>query len=169
MKTISLGLPIAAAMLFLAPGLRADATSTASTPATTQSSPSDERRAEWIKRFDKNGDGQLDAEERAAARAAMKEQRSEKAERRHEFALRRYDKNGDGVLDESERTAAVNDMASRPRFIKRFDKDGDGKLSPEEISAAKESLAERWAKESAAASSAQPAPSAQTSSSAPTH
>ena len=144
MKTISLGLPIAAAMLFLAPGLRAvDATSTASTtPA--QNPTADSRRADLIRRFDKNGDGKLDASERAA----MKEERSEKAERRREFVLKRYDKNGDGVLDENERTAAFGDMATRPRFIKRFDKDGDGKLSSEELAVAKETMKQRWAKDS---------------------
>jgi len=68
---------------------------------------------EMLKQFDKNGDGQLDEEEREAGRAAM-------AERfrgmggpggtgmpgfNREEMLKRFDTNGDGELDETERTA----------------------------------------------------------------
>jgi Ca2+-binding EF-hand superfamily protein len=145
MKTISLGLPIAAAMLFLAPGLRA-VDSTTPPPDQSASSPqSAQRRAQWIARFDKNGDGKLDDQERADAKAAMQQGRSAKAERRHRAMLKRYDKNGDGKLDEAERTAAFNDLSTRPRFVKRFDRDGDGKLSAEELAAAKQTLADKFA------------------------
>lgn len=127
-------------MLFLAPGLRA-VDSTTPAPSTAPSPRDrDERRAENIKRFDRNGDGKLDQDERAEARSTMKQERSAKAERRQNHLLKRYDKNGDGKLDDAERAAAFDDASSRPRFIKRYDKDGDGKLSAEEKAAAKAAL-----------------------------
>ena len=49
-------------------------------------------REEIIKKYDKNGDGKLDQEERAAF---MKDRQAE--------SLKKYDKNGDGKLDEAER------------------------------------------------------------------
>jgi len=49
---------------------------------------------DWVKKYDKNGDGKLDPEERAAL------QKDHQAE-----MLKKYDKNGDGKLDEAERKA----------------------------------------------------------------
>ncbi len=54
---------------------------------------------ETIKKYDKNGDGKLDQEERAAM------QKDRQAE-----AIKKYDKNGDGKLDESELQARREDM-----------------------------------------------------------
>jgi Ca2+-binding EF-hand superfamily protein len=157
MKTISLGLPIAAAMLFLAPGLRAVESTTAPASTAPAAPDRDERRAEYVRRFDKNGDGKLDQAERTEAKSTMKQERSAKAERRQKNLLKRYDKNGDGKLDEAEKAAAFDDVASRPRFIKRHDKDGDGKLSPEEKAAAKAALKDRFLDDSAdSASSGSP-------------
>ena len=85
---------------------------------------------ELLKRFDKDGDGKLDAAELAeliknragggpgAPGGRMREQMT-----------KMFDKNGDGVLDESERAEA---QKFRDEQIKRFDKDGDGRLNPEE-------------------------------------
>ena len=47
---------------------------------------------DWVKKYDKNGDGKLDQEERAALQKD-----------RQEEALKKYDKDGDGKLDEAER------------------------------------------------------------------
>ena len=55
-------------------------------------------RAEIIKKYDKNGDGKLDEEERAAL---QKERQQE--------TLKKYDKNGDGKIDETERQALMED------------------------------------------------------------
>jgi hypothetical protein len=52
-------------------------------------------REEFIKKYDKNGDGKLDQTEREAARK----------ERQAEW-IKKYDKNGDGKLDDHERNAA---------------------------------------------------------------
>jgi len=55
-------------------------------------------REEIIKKYDKNGDGKLDQEERAAF---MKDRQAD--------SLKKYDKNGDGKLDESELQARRED------------------------------------------------------------
>ena len=67
-----------------------------------------------LKHFDKNGDGKLDEQERAAAMKA----RGEK---------------GDGP----------GPGAGREEVLKRFDKDGDGKLNDEERAAARKAMEER--------------------------
>lgn len=54
-------------------------------------------RKELLEKYDKNHDGVIDADERAAF---AKDRESRKAER-----LQKYDKNHDGKLDESERAA----------------------------------------------------------------
>lgn len=88
------------------------------------------RERAMIKRFDKNGDGALDASEKRAADAAEKEN----AEHRKVF-IQKFDKDGDGQLNKEERAAAGKD--ARAQMIKRFDTNGDGKLSPEEGEAAR--------------------------------
>ena len=57
------------------------------------------RRAEMLKKYDKNGDGKLDAEEAAAY----------KKDRDAEM-LKKYDKNGDGKIDQEERKLAQEDI-----------------------------------------------------------
>ena len=64
------------------------------------------RRAELLKKFDKNGDGQLDETEKAAAREDAKK-------RREEERLKKYDKNGDGKLDDTEKEAMREDLKKR--------------------------------------------------------
>jgi HlyD family secretion protein len=69
-------------------------------------------REAMMKEFDKNGDGQLDDEERTAMRTVLQQrfgqagsggQRGQMPNR--EEMLKRFDKNGDGELDEQEREA----------------------------------------------------------------
>ncbi len=90
-----------------------------------------ERRAERIKRFDKDGDGKLDETERIQA------EEERRLEEQKKFVAR-YDKNGDGVLDENERVAAENHPRDKWALklndfgMKHFDKNGDGKLSSNE-------------------------------------
>src|SRR5690349_14546350 len=57
------------------------------------------RQAELIKKYDKNGDGKLDADEAAAYR---KERDAE--------MLKKYDKNGDGKIDQEERKLAQEEI-----------------------------------------------------------
>lgn len=125
-------------------------------------------REAMMKKFDKNGDGQLDDTEKAAARAAMGERGSKPGEgamspERREAFMKKFDKNGDGKLDDTERSAAKAEFekmrggerkpgAGKPGegkpgegrggdFMKKFDKNGDGKLDENEKAAAKEAMA----------------------------
>ena len=77
---------------------------------------------EMIAKYDADKDGKLNAEESAAMRKAMQEER-----------LAKYDKNKDGKIDDEERKAEMADREAA--MIKKFDKDGDGKLSEEEKAA----------------------------------
>ena len=69
-------------------------------------------RKEILDKYDKNHDGVLDADERAAY---DKDRAARKAER-----LQKYDKNHDGKLDESEKTAmrADHDRAKKAQADK---------------------------------------------------
>ena len=67
-------------------------------------------------RFDKNGDGQLDDGEKAAARQQM---------------IQRFDTDGDGQVSQQERQAV------RAQMLQRFDSNGDGQLSQQERQAAR--------------------------------
>jgi Ca2+-binding EF-hand superfamily protein len=53
---------------------------------------------DWVKKYDKNGDGKLDPEERAVLQ-----------KERQEEMLKKYDKNSDGKLDEAERKAMAEE------------------------------------------------------------
>jgi EF hand len=64
------------------------------------------RRAEVIKKYDKNNDGQLDDTEKAAMSEDLKKTR-------REAQLKKYDKNGDGKLDDAEKEAMREDMKKR--------------------------------------------------------
>ncbi len=136
----------------------------------------EEQRAEMLKNFDKDGDGQLNREEREAARSAQLEEwrkanpeaaarfderRAEEEKRRADFT-KKYDKDGDGQLSEEERREAFRAEGQarleawkerdpegyarfekqQEEFTKRFDKDGDGQLSNEERRAGFETLRE---------------------------
>lgn len=79
-------------------------------------------KAEMLKKFDANGDGQLDDTEKAAAKAAMQ---AKHAARKAEM-LKKYDKNGDGTLDADEKAAAKADWkAAHPECKKHHKDDGD--------------------------------------------
>lgn len=83
----------------------------------------DQRRAHMVEKFDEDGDGKLNDEERATAKAAMVA--------RKEAFMARVDTNGDGEISEDEKKAA------KEAFMAEYDTDGDGKLNEEEREAAK--------------------------------
>ncbi len=85
--------------------------------------------ADALKEFDKDGDGKLNEQERAARFEQMRKAR-EKA----------FDKDGDGKLDDAEKAAMAEAFKARE---KAFDKDGDGKLSDEERKAMREAMKRR--------------------------
>lgn len=91
-------------------------------------------RAERLEKYDKDGDGELSREEEQAA--WMDEFLSSERGKR---LMARFDTNGDGVFDEAERAAMQADFEARrderrQRLTDRFDLDGDGELSDDERS-----------------------------------
>lgn len=109
-------------------------------------------RIQLMKQFDKDGDGRLNEEERAAAKEALKDKSADLAELKKNHAkdvIKKFDKDGDGMLNESELTVFLDEQRAlfekqrqnmRPRrnfkptkeMLEKFDKDGDGKLSESE-------------------------------------
>lgn len=100
---------------------------------------------ELLKRFDKNGDGRIDEQERAAAREQMARGGGPRpGPAMREQIMKRFDHNGDGQLDEAERAEmeqareefmqkrAEAGAALREEALKRFDKNGDGRLDEQE-------------------------------------
>jgi len=75
-----------------------------------------ERMAEMIRKYDKDGDGKLSAEEREAMRKTSKNARASE---------KKAIKNSSGIV-------IVND-GEIERILSRFDKNNDGKLSYEEM------------------------------------
>lgn len=61
-----------------------------------------EMRKKILEKFDKDGDGKLSEDERAAAKAAFQEKHPDAREK----VLAHFDKDGDGKLNEEERAAA---------------------------------------------------------------
>ena len=145
MKPSSLAPALFAATLFLIPSLPArDAAPDSENRASENQMMSKELQADILKRFDKNGDGKLDEDEKAAAKEYNREEtagRQGKArEKLGKKALEKFDKNGDGKLDEAERAEAAKAIENDPRLVRRFDKDGDGKLNDAEKAEAREAF-----------------------------
>jgi len=149
MKPTSLLSTLVAATLFILPSLRA--VTPADETTASDNAPADHQRkqrdAELLKRFDKNGDGKIDENEKAQAKLEMLKDGSGARAGGGQFReqmLKRFDKNKDGKLDENERAEALEALKTNPRFVKRFDKNQDGKLDDAELAAARAELAERW-------------------------
>lgn len=114
--------------------------------------PMKQKHRDLVRQYDKNGDGRLDEEEKAAAHAAMRREGRGEDERRKQ-KLKQFDKDGDGRLNEAERAEAqkAGEMAGkngggdkfREQMRKRFDQDGDGKLNETEQAAADQFRAEQ--------------------------
>jgi len=90
-------------------------------PANAQRPERKKARARMLERFDKDGDGRLDKEERAAARGAAKKMR----EKRRGGDARRGDRRRRGGGDRPRRQ-------NREQLKKRFDANDNGKLEPAE-------------------------------------
>jgi len=83
-----------------------------------------DRRQKVLQKFDKNGNGQLDPDEREAAKEAMQKRRDQGG--------------GKGPGGQG-----GQDPKRRKKLLEKFDTDGDGKLSETERAAAKEARAKR--------------------------
>jgi Ca2+-binding EF-hand superfamily protein len=96
----------------------------ASQPVLAAPGEGDGKRAELrqraLQKFDKNGNGQLDPDEKEAAKAAMQKRREQRG-------------GGKGGPDPER----------RQKLLAKFDTDGDGKLSDSERAAAKEARGKR--------------------------
>ena len=129
-------LPLATAFsLCLALGLCADepAEKPAGKSGEHKDGPGGFMREEMVKKFDKDGDGKLSDEEKAAAKTEMEAKRAE--------MHKEFDKDGDGKLSDDERKAM-----HEAYMLKKFDKNGDGKLSDEEKATAEAARKEMEAK-----------------------
>ena len=78
-----------------------------------------EHRAKKIKRFDADGDGELNDTERQA----MKEEHKAKRQEHKAKRLQRFDTDGDGQISDAERQAVKE--AREERRLQRLDTDGD--------------------------------------------
>ena len=116
----------------------------------------DRLKDEAMKRFDKNGDGRLDDEERAEALREMKKKGGEIQGQLRQFMLRRYDADGNGTLEPAERKTAFDETMKQLEengplvkntvlgFVhKRFDTNGDGSLDKDELGVARDELTKR--------------------------
>ena len=79
---------------------------------------------EFLKRYDKNGDGKIDDAEKKAAREAMTKKRGSKQGQRpgqdgpksridRSELVKKFDENGDGKLDENERAKAKEALSGQ--------------------------------------------------------
>ena len=87
--------------------------------ATTRPNGRNMSRQRLIQRFDKDGDGKLNEEEKAAMQSFIEEHRKNGGERKrhqrpgHEDMLKEFDKDEDGKLSDEERRAMREEMAKR--------------------------------------------------------
>lgn len=88
-------------------------------------------REALLKKFDANGNGQLEPAELEAAKAALEKMRAE---------------NGKG---KGKGKGGKGDGARREAMLKKFDTNGNGKLDPDEMQAAKAELQKRRADKTA--------------------
>ena len=116
----------------------------------------DRLKEEAMKRFDKNGDGRLDDDERAEALREMKKTGGEIQGQLRQFMLRRFDADGNGTLDPAERKTGFDETMKQLEengpmvkntvlgFVhKRFDANGDGTLDKDELAVARDELTKR--------------------------
>lgn len=176
MKRFGLSPLVASATLFLAarapaqeamaPAAKAGATETQMSVASKDGDARSTARAavrsaELLKRYDKNGDGRIDEDERLAAKEEMLMENIDRQmarlavtqatpEQLRARVLENFDQNKDGQLDDEERLAAqkfAEDRMANPApqtgalrevLIKRVDKNGNGRIDAEERTALKE-------------------------------
>ena len=84
-------------------------------------------KAAILAKYDTNGDGKLDDNERAVMKADFQAKRAA----RHAEMLAKYDTNKDGKLEPAERAVMKTDFATK-RFAK-LDTNGDGVISKDEF------------------------------------
>jgi Ca2+-binding EF-hand superfamily protein len=98
-------------------------------------------KADWMARFDADGDGELSEEEIQVSKETF---RAEREARKQQWLLDKYDQDGDGVLGADEQAKVEADRVEREtkraereaenasRAVEAYDTDGDGVLSEDE-------------------------------------
>ena len=80
-------------------------------------------RQELLAKFDKNGNGKLDANEKAAAKAELAKQKAKGGKDAGmltaDALLKKYDINGDGKLDTTELATMIKDLQARREAHKK--------------------------------------------------
>ena len=99
-----------------------------------------EIRGKLLEKYDTNGDGKLDVQERAAMRADFQAKR----EARKEKILAKYDLNKDGKLEPNERKLMLDERAAKE--FSKMDTNRDGQISLAEFQAFKEARPMRHAR-----------------------
>jgi Ca2+-binding EF-hand superfamily protein len=94
-----------------------------------------QKEAALIKKYDKNGDGKLNAKERAAAKADTPAERYKREAK--EKMLERFDQDKNGKLDEKERKTAFKTIKAERKEIdqavmKKFDANDNGRIDKKE-------------------------------------
>ncbi len=107
-----------------------------------------EHNEQMVRRFDKNGDGTLDEQEKAVMRETLEKYRSTlrtKTDNLNEL-YRRIDKNGNGQISPEELQGFIAGLQKQalPVFFKSFDKNNDGKLEGEELAAALAAMMKKY-------------------------
>ncbi len=81
-----------------------------------------EQRQEMIKKFDKDGDGKLNAEERKAAMQARRQERPRAINpQKREDMIKKYDLDGDGKLSREERQKMHEDIMANAKNVEKED------------------------------------------------
>ena len=107
-----------------------------------------DHNAQMIRRFDKNGDGILDDQEKAVMKETMDKFSTTLHAKSENFneVFRRFDKNGDGQVSAEELQGVMEEIQKQalPVLFKEFDKNGDGKLEGEELAAARTAMLKKY-------------------------
>lgn len=142
MKRLRLPSSLVAATLFLALGLRGEDVKPKPTPPAGGMRA--QRQAELLKRFDKNGDGKLDDDERAEAKDAMMKEQLDKQAAREKTEKEKAATNASAAGASTTPAVAATTKPPAPptnppgpgmraELLRRLDRNGDGKVDEVEL------------------------------------
>jgi Ca2+-binding EF-hand superfamily protein len=104
----------------------------------------------WLRRYDANNNGALDAEETAKMQQEREQEQdkfTEQLRKAHRDYVMTWDKDGDGSHSAEEMKQLLAESAKlKAEHVNRWDMDGDGELSPEESRLASWTKGVEWEK-----------------------